>query len=351
MSYRRRLPRVAMASMRSKAGKQHAHELDKSEMLKHAARKLMSHSSGDGSGSGSGSGPEAPYLASIQYEGKHVCSGVLVHETVVLTTASCMKDAGPGAVVFVQGEGDFMAHEVASMHVHPSAMFDKHNDVAVLELKEPCAAQPAKLYDGGDLGISDCKRMMLTYSSWNLEESDAAASGSPGPVRRRLLDDSGSPGSGATSPGDGRWLLVMWLPTFDLGMIAMCRDKAMQLMDDSCLPPCGAGGQGLSLSRASTFAAFVALPLAHGAQCGCLPFLVSVVGLLTQCTGCGAGVTVSDARLVDYKDCMEQYKVCGAWLSFCHQFQLRVGCGLTVARSSCAHARCNTQQLRQHSAS
>lgn len=201
MSYRRRLPRVAMASMRSKAGKQHAHELDKSEMLKHAARKLMSHSSGDGSGSGSGSGPEAPYLASIQYEGKHVCSGVLVHETVVLTTASCMKDAGPGAVVFVQGEGDFMAHEVASMHVHPSAMFDKHNDVAVLELKEPCAAQPAKLYDGGDLGISDCKRMMLTYSSWNLEESDAAASGSPGPVRRRLLDHSGSPGSGATSPG------------------------------------------------------------------------------------------------------------------------------------------------------
>ena len=225
MSYRRKLPRVAMASMRSKAGKQHAHELDKSEMLKHAARKLMSHSSGEGSGSGSGPGPEgAPYLASIQSEGKHVCSGVLVHETVVLTTASCMKDA-PGAVVYVQGEGDFMPHTVASVHIHPSAMFDKHNDIAVLELIEPCKAETAKLYDGGDLGISDCKRMMLKYSSWSLEESDAAASGSPGPMqgdvgaivppgdveaivppRRRLLEHSGSPGSpgGATSPGDGR---------------------------------------------------------------------------------------------------------------------------------------------------
>ena len=28
------------------------------------------------------------------------------------------------------------------------------------------SATPVKLYDGGDLGISDCKRMKLSYLSW-----------------------------------------------------------------------------------------------------------------------------------------------------------------------------------------
>jgi hypothetical protein len=44
------LPRVAMASMRSKAGKQGAHEQNSPDVLKAAARKLLDHS-GDGSGS------------------------------------------------------------------------------------------------------------------------------------------------------------------------------------------------------------------------------------------------------------------------------------------------------------
>ena len=29
------------------------------------------------------------------------------------------------------------------------------------------SATPVKLYDGGDLGISDCKRMKLSYLSWH----------------------------------------------------------------------------------------------------------------------------------------------------------------------------------------
>ena len=44
------LPRVAMASMRSKAGKQGAHEQNSPDVLKAAARKLLDYS-GDGSGS------------------------------------------------------------------------------------------------------------------------------------------------------------------------------------------------------------------------------------------------------------------------------------------------------------
>lgn len=193
---RRKLPRVAMASMRSKAGKQQAHEHHSPELLKQAARKLMTHSGeGEGEGSGSGGPEDAPYLASIQVKGEHMCSGVLVHETIVLTTASCMDKGMEEAVVYVQGEGDFMAHTIAAVHVHPSAMFDKHNDMAVVELVEPCHAETVKLYDGGDLGISDCKRMMLKYSSWNVETVESLT-GAGDMGKRRLLTHSGSPSPG-----------------------------------------------------------------------------------------------------------------------------------------------------------
>lgn len=205
MKYRRKLPRVAMASMRSKAGKQAAHEHNSPTVLKAAARKLLQQGSGEGSGSGS-EGESAPYLASIQYGGEHKCTGVLVHEYIVLTTASCMREAGEGALVYIQGEDTFMPHTVESAHVHPSAMFDIHNDVAVLKLVEPCSAETAKLYDGGDLGISDCKRMMLKYSSWNLvDEGSVSGNGSVpadlSKAKRRLLSDSGGGSAGPVSPG------------------------------------------------------------------------------------------------------------------------------------------------------
>lgn len=205
---RRKLPRVAMASMRSKAGKQHAHEHHSPELLKQAARKLMTlEGEGGGEGSGSGGPEDAPYLASIRSKGEHLCSGVLVHETIVLTTASCVAKGSEEAVVYVQGESDFMEHTIASVHVHPSAMFDKHNDIAVIELVEPCHAETVKLYDGGDLGISDCKRMMLKYSSWTQDvpqEAVGSPQGNGEPYqgdmkKRRLLEHSGNP----TSPGAG----------------------------------------------------------------------------------------------------------------------------------------------------
>jgi hypothetical protein len=41
-------------------------------------------------------------------------------------------------------------------------------DMAIVELHENSTSNaiPAQLYDGGDLGISDCKKMQLSYLSW-----------------------------------------------------------------------------------------------------------------------------------------------------------------------------------------
>jgi hypothetical protein len=38
--------------------------------------------------------------------------------------------------------------------------------MAIVELHRTSNAMPAQLYDGGDLGISDCKKMKLNYLSW-----------------------------------------------------------------------------------------------------------------------------------------------------------------------------------------
>lgn len=59
-------------------------------------------------------------------------------------------------------------HDFVSTHewMHPSAHFDLKYDIGIIKLDRPSTATPGILYDGGDLGISDCKRMALTYLSW-----------------------------------------------------------------------------------------------------------------------------------------------------------------------------------------
>ncbi len=48
-----------------------------------------------------------------------------------------------------------------------------------MKLDATSDAKPVVLYDGGDLGISDCKRMQLSYLSWTAE-ADANSSHSDG---------------------------------------------------------------------------------------------------------------------------------------------------------------------------
>lgn len=59
-----------------------------------------------------------------------------------------------------------------------------------MKLDAPSDAKPVVLYDGGDLGISDCKRMQLSYLSWTAEV-DANSSDSDG--------DGGGSGDGGSS--------------------------------------------------------------------------------------------------------------------------------------------------------
>ena len=66
-----------------------------------------------------------------------------------------------------------------------------------MELAGHSSATPVKLYDGGDLGISDCKRMKLSYLGWAESMSstspDGTTVGDPtgGDKRRLLTVDSG----------------------------------------------------------------------------------------------------------------------------------------------------------------
>jgi len=88
-------------------------------------------------------------------------------------------------------------HKVKDAIIHPSSYFDHEFDIAVLILEDESHAQPAILYEGGDLGITDCKRMQLSYLSWGTEwmpaeagSASASASGSFIPPRRRLLSQT-----------------------------------------------------------------------------------------------------------------------------------------------------------------
>jgi hypothetical protein len=211
---RRKLPRAAAASMRSKAHRLQRHEYTTKETIKATARKLLTTHGGAGSGAGSGSGSdeaEKEFLASFQDEnGTHICSGALIAPQTVITTASCVHKvqdvlgllapqvkihgdvyngssaspsasmtpsaAGSGSSDFEPSPGNFKA---SNMRLHPSAFFDAHYDVALVQLDRPSNAKPAVLYDGGDLGITDCKRMKLSYINWGESWEPAAGSGSP----------------------------------------------------------------------------------------------------------------------------------------------------------------------------
>ncbi|XP_043520747.1 trypsin-4-like [Frieseomelitta varia] len=85
---------------------------------------------------------EYPYHVSIEKYGVHVCSGALVHESWVITAASCVFRSEPSTVTVrartstLSVGGDEL--EVASIVVHED--FDKFillNDIALIKLKLP----------------------------------------------------------------------------------------------------------------------------------------------------------------------------------------------------------------------
>ncbi|NP_001290853.1 chymase 1, mast cell [Esox lucius] len=86
-----------------------------------------------------------PYMVSLQHRKHHVCGGMLIHKSFVLTAAHCLKDAYPLKVVL--GAHNLMKEEkkcwqesqVVHYHTHPLhqniTQFDY--DIMILKLKTP----------------------------------------------------------------------------------------------------------------------------------------------------------------------------------------------------------------------
>ncbi|RLU27368.1 hypothetical protein DMN91_001170 [Ooceraea biroi] len=83
-----------------------------------------------------------PYHVSIQIAGQHVCSGAFIHESWIITAASCIFREKPSAISvrvrtsFISTGGDEL--EISNLVVHKR--FDKYlyfNDIALMKLKTP----------------------------------------------------------------------------------------------------------------------------------------------------------------------------------------------------------------------
>mmetsp|Transcript_22045 Transcript_22045/g.44893 ORF Transcript_22045/g.44893 Transcript_22045/m.44893 type:complete len:679 (-) Transcript_22045:134-2170(-) len=117
-------------------------------------------------------------FASIELDGMPVCAGALVTPTVVLTSAGCAHETlammqtdavlsvriGSSASPAAPGDGEVVS--VQSVVAHPSFAVDGGFDVGAVMLAGSSAMTPAELYDGGDLGITDCTRMTMSYLGW-----------------------------------------------------------------------------------------------------------------------------------------------------------------------------------------
>ncbi|XP_011863832.1 PREDICTED: trypsin-1-like [Vollenhovia emeryi] len=83
-----------------------------------------------------------PYHVSIQIAGRHVCSGAFIHESWIMTVASCVFSAESSTVSvrvrssYIAMDGDVLG--VDNIVVHEN--FDKYvygNDIALIKLKSP----------------------------------------------------------------------------------------------------------------------------------------------------------------------------------------------------------------------
>jgi len=114
---------------------------------------------------------EVPYSVALMTSSQvHVCDGVLVDPMYVLTTASCAMSntigmAVIGGITGTTTETGVDAIMVAKVMAHPAYSIDHTNDVALVQLSAASSMTPIALYDGSDVGFTDCRMMSITALS------------------------------------------------------------------------------------------------------------------------------------------------------------------------------------------
>ncbi|KAF2904504.1 hypothetical protein ILUMI_01672 [Ignelater luminosus] len=94
-----------------------------------------------------------PYQVSLQYNGVHICGGVLISETRVITAAHCkvrinaLYEVVLGMLILYEDHEDIQRRMVENFTIHPEfPLFSRYiatDDIAVLDLSEPVKLTPA----------------------------------------------------------------------------------------------------------------------------------------------------------------------------------------------------------------
>ena len=101
-----------------------------------------------------GGTPEDPTPTLYDSDGGYTCSGTLIHPRWVLTSARCASTAK--RVEVAGSEGCPEEHDLARALMHPGYEYGGDYDVGLIELATPSSVTPVQMYEGGDLGYSDC---------------------------------------------------------------------------------------------------------------------------------------------------------------------------------------------------
>jgi len=115
---------------------------------------------------------EFEFVASVESGGQQLCAGALVKPQWVMTSAACIE-----LVHMEQRMNRLVTVRIGSTSVgvggedipimdswmHPSFVIDGGFDAGLIKLQGESSMTPARLYDGGDIGINDCARMTMRY--------------------------------------------------------------------------------------------------------------------------------------------------------------------------------------------
>ncbi|XP_051508140.1 complement factor D-like [Myxocyprinus asiaticus] len=117
-----------------------------------------------------------PYMASLQWNGKHECGGFLISNQWVMSAAHCFQDGRASGVQAVLGAHSLSTAEdtkqtidVSAVYNHPDFSLSNYdNDIALLKLETPItesyAAKPLKFQREG--GVDPEKGAAVDTAGW-----------------------------------------------------------------------------------------------------------------------------------------------------------------------------------------